>query len=118
MSRNTSTKVQTYLSSEDPVDAEIAHFLGRFTRGRRTAGAVREMLYVAWAEMGAMSREAFESRFKNIDYDDFRKRYPTSRPRSVSSAEPVIERTAATRSGEGGKEPSKKRIRIKPPTAK
>ena len=115
MPRSTTRKIQTYLSHDDPIDIEINDFLSRSSRGRR-ASAIRDMLYIAWIAIGAMSRAEFESGFPSFDYDSFRKRYPTSRPRSSPSAEPVIDRPTAT--APDGPASAKKRITIKPPTAK
>ena len=114
--RTTSIKVQTYLSSDDPIDAEIAHFLNKFAGGRRTSAAVRELLYVAWLELGSMPREVFEGRFKAIDYDDFHKRYPTSRGRKATISP---KQRAAAQEPAGGEQvqPVRKRIRITPSKA-
>lgn len=117
MPKSTARKVQTYLSHSDPIDIEINDFLSRSSRGRR-ASAIRDMLYIAWVAIGSMSRAEFESRFPTFDYDAFRKRYPTSRPRSTHSAEPVIEQTNVTARSQGGQKPATKRLIIKPPTAK
>ncbi len=116
MGRTTSIKVQAYLSSDDPLDAEIAHFLNKFAGGRRTSAAVRELLYVAWLELGSMSREVFEGRFKAIDYDEFHKRYPTSRGRKAAvSPKPGVSQPD---SAGGEQTPAvRKRIRITPPKA-
>lgn len=117
MAKSTARKVQTYLSHSDPIDIEINDFLSRSSRGRR-ASAIRDMLYIAWVAIGSMSRAEFESRFPTFDYDAFRKRYPTSRPRSTPSAEPVIDQPTATAKPPDGPAPATKRLTIKPPTAK
>lgn len=106
-------KVQTYLSAEEAIDADISDFLQKSTKGRQSSN-VRELLYVAWAAMGEMSPREFETRFPSFQYADFKKKYRTTGNRAAETAAPQVSEPTGQRVDT---EKSKPAFKIKPPTA-